>query len=75
MSVAYDDGEPFVSPGTASSVVTWATEHGGELTVPGSGDPQGGELVSPAKAVIERTQSKVTETPSLFKLFIFSPKG
>jgi len=75
MSAAYDDGGLFVAPGKASSAVTCATEHGGELTVPGSGDPQGGEFVSPAKAVIERTQSKVTETPSLFKLFIFSPKG
>ena len=36
---------------------------------------QGGEFVSPAKAVIERAQSKVTEIPSRFRFFIFHLLG
>ena len=40
---------------------------------PGAGGAQGGAFVSPAKAATARTHIKVTETPSLFRFFMFSP--
>ena len=43
---------------------------GGEFVSPGA---HGGEFVSPASVVNDRTQSKVTETPSRFRFFMFSP--
>ena len=51
-----------------------AAAHGGAFVSPGSGGAHGGEFVSPAKAAAARTDIKVTERPSLFRFFMFSPK-
>lgn len=62
-------GGEVVDPGAReSSVVTWELAQGGEVVDPGA---QGS--VASAKAVIDRTQIKVKETPSSLRFFIFPP--
>lgn len=71
---AWEAGGVFVSPGaTESPAVIKTAAHGGVPTCPGSGGAQGGEFVSPAKVATAKTNVKVMETPSLFRLFMFSP--
>src|SRR5438309_1814003 len=78
-STAYEVGGLGISPGTAASPdVTGAELHGGAFISPQGGvfvspGAVGGVGTSPANVTTARTQIKVKETNSLFRVFMLSP--
>jgi len=70
-STIEDMTSPLVSLSSALPAAI-EVEQGGEFVSPGA---HGGELVSPAKTTIAIRSTKVIDTLSFLKIFIFSPSA